>query len=467
MSLTNTHHGAEAIGSMLKHCKTLLFIGVGGVSMCSLAELALSEGFSVIGTDRVDGSRLERLRRLGADIRIGHSADHAVGADAAIYTVAIDGENPEYLAMKEAGKPLISRADYLGYAMTRYRTRIGIAGMNGKSTTTAMCGHILRGAGNPTVFGGAEASTLGGASCLIGKQREQMVFEACEYKDSFLDFSPNVAVILNVGLDHVDYFADLEQIIDSFHQYADLVGENGTVIVNRDDENAMRAVQGCRGKLVTYGVDEMADFYAVNITEERGCRRFDLMHDCKKLCRIRLLQPGKYQVENALAASVCAYLCGVSPEVIEKQIATFVGVRRRMEYRGTLNGAVVYDDYAHHPTAIQATLAGAREMGYDRVLCVYQPHTYSRTAGLFEEFSQAFEDADRVFFADIYAAREENVSGVTSAQLAEAVGEKASYASTFEELSVTLSDVARPGDLILVMGAGDIENLFSILPLKL
>ena len=466
MSLPNTHHGAKAIGEMLKRCKTLLFIGVGGVSMCSLAELALSEGFSVIGTDRCDGPRLERLRLKGAEIRIGHGAEHAIAADAAIYTVAIDNENPEYLAMKQAQKPLISRADYLGYAMTRYQTRIGIAGMNGKSTTTAMCGHILCGAGDPTVFGGAEAASLSGASCLIGEKREQLVFEACEYKDSFLDFCPNVAVILNVGLDHVDYFESLDQIVGSFRKYADLVGEQGTVIVNRDDENAMRAVQGCRGQVITYGINEAADFYAAKITEERGCRRFDLMHDGEKLCRIRLLQPGKFQIENALSASVAAYVCGVSPEVIETQIATFVGVKRRMEYRGTLNGAVVYDDYAHHPTAIEATLAGAREMGYDRILCVYQPHTYSRTAGLFEEFSRAFGDADLVFFADIYAAREQNVSGVTSAQLAEAVGDKATYCSSFENLSATLSRVARPGDLLIVMGAGDIEQLFSILPLK-
>ena len=466
MSLPNTHHGADAIEALLSGCRTLLFIGVGGVSMCSLAELALSDGFSVIGTDRCDGPRLERLREKGADIRIGHGAEHAAAADAAVYTVAIDNENPEYMAMKQAGKPLISRADYLGYAMTRYRTRIGIAGMNGKSTTTAMCGHIFRGAGDPTVFCGAEAASLEGASCYIGKQREKMIFEACEYKDSFLDFSPNVAVILNVGLDHVDYFEDLDQIINSFRRYAELVGESGTVIVNRDDENAMRAVQGCRGRVVTYGIGEGADFRATSIWEERGCRRFDLLYREEKLCEIKLLQPGKFQIENALAAAATAYTCGISPDVIADRIATFVGVKRRMEYRGRLNGAAVYDDYAHHPTAISATLAGAKEMGYDRVLCVYQPHTYSRTAGLFEEFSASFGDADQVYFADIYAAREQNVSGVTSAQLAEAVGDRATYCSSFELLSEMLSKVARQGDLLLVMGAGDIENLFSILPLK-
>lgn len=466
MSLPNTHYGADAISEILTRCKTLLFIGVGGVSMCSLAEVALAEGFSVIGTDRNDGARLDRLREKGALIRVGHGSEHAKGADAAIYTVAIDGENPEYLAMKAAGKPLISRADFLGYVMKRYRTRIGIAGMNGKSTTTAMCGHILRGAGDPTVFCGAEAASLDGATCYIGAEKEQMVFEACEYKDSFLDFSPNVAVILNVGLDHVDYFENLDHIIASFRKYADLVGRDGVVIVNRDDENAMRAVHGCVGRVVTYGIDEEADFRAIDITDERGCRRFTLIHNGERLCNIRLLQPGRFQVENALAAAVTAYICGVSPKIIESQIATFVGVSRRMEYRGKLNGAIVYDDYAHHPTAIEATLAGAKEMGYDRVLCVYQPHTYSRTAGLFEEFSRAFDDADLVFFADIYAAREQNVSGVTSAQLATAVGERASYCASFAELSEMLTNATRLGDLVLIMGAGDIENLFSYLSLE-
>ncbi len=466
MSLPNTHYGADRIGEMLENCRTLLFIGAGGVSMCSLAELALLDGFRVLGSDRCDSGRLERLRQKGAEICVGHDAGQAEVADAGIYTVAIDGENPQYLAMKRAGKPLISRADYLGYVMMRYRKRIGIAGMNGKSTTTAMCGHILRGAGDPTVFCGAEASALDGASCLIGREKQLLVFEACEYKDSFLDFAPNVAVILNVGMDHVDYFENLAQIQKSFRNYAELVGADGVMIANADDENTVAAMDGFNGNLLTFGRSARADFRAVNVESHKGCRRFDLVYRGEKLCEIGLLQPGDYQVENALAAAAATYVCGVEPNVIRDRIATYVGVKRRMEYKGKLNGGAVYDDYAHHPTAIAATLAGAREMGFQRIFCVYQPHTYSRTAGLFEEFSRAFDCADRVIFADIYAAREQNVSGVSSEQLANAVGDRAIYCDGFHAIAERLACEVQPNDLVLVMGAGDIDGLFPLLPLE-
>lgn len=466
MSLPNTHFGAERIGELLDGCRTLLFIGVGGVSMCSLAELALLDGFEVIGSDRCESSRLERLRMKGATIYLEHSAEHAKQADAAIYTVAINEANPEYAELLRAGKPLISRADYLGYVMMRYRTRVGIAGMNGKSTTTAMCGHILRGMGEPTVFCGAEASALDGSSCYIGAEKDLLVFEACEYKDSFLDFCPNVAVILNVGMDHVDYFHSLEQIQNSFRRYADLVGRDGVVIVNADDKNAMMSVSECQGNIVTYGRSEGADFRAVDVRSVRGCRQFTVLHKGEFFCNINLLQPGEYQVENALAALAAAFMCGADADTISQRIATFVGVKRRMEYKGCLNGADVYDDYAHHPSAIEATLSGAREMGYQRVICVYQPHTYSRTAGLFEEFSNAFDCADVIFFADIYAAREQNESGVTSEKLAKAVGEKARYCGDFHSLAEALTLEVRSGDLVLIMGAGDIEQIFSMLSLK-
>lgn len=464
MSLPNTHYGAEQIEKLLSGCRTLLFIGVGGVSMYSLAELALLDGYAVIGSDRCESPRLDRLRQKGASVHVGHDAAHAKSADAAIYTVAIDEENAEYIAMRAAGKPLISRADYLGYVMTRYRLRVGIAGMNGKSTTTAMCGHILRGAGDPTVFCGAEAKALDGAACLIGRAREQLVFEACEYKDSFLDFRPNIAVILNVGMDHVDYFHSMEQIRASFRAYADLVGKDGTVLVNADDADAMCAVQGTVGRIVTFGLEENADFCAKELRCERGRWSFSLCFHGEILCDIQLMQPGKFQIYNALAAAAAAYLCGVSPRVIAERIATFVGVHRRMEFMGRLNGADVYDDYAHHPTAIEATLEGVEKMGYRRVLCAYQPHTYSRTAGLFDGFATAFSKADQVYFADIYAAREQNLSGVSSEQLAKAIGERAVYCGDLPTLAERLEADAREGDLVLIMGAGDIEQIFSMLP---
>lgn len=465
MSLPNTHWGAEAIAKMLADCRRVFFIGIGGVSMCSLAQITLSNGMEVGGSDRTDSERLDRLRSMGADIYIGHSAGHVKNADAVVYTVAIGRENPEYAAAELAGKPLISRADYLGYLMMRYSARIGIAGMNGKSTTTAMCAHLLMQEGDPTVFGGADAVELGGNSCRIGKAKDQFVFEACEYKDSFLDLNPTLAVILNIGMDHVDYFHSMEQIRTSFLNFARRTGPNGTVLFNADDAESVRAMEELTAKKLTFGVLEKADFQATDIRSEHGRRSFDFCFHGKKLCRVSLRQPGDYQVYNALAAASAATLCGISPETIADGIATFVGVKRRMEYRGRLNGAAVYDDYAHHPSAIEATLAGAREMGFERILCAYQPHTYSRTAGLFGEFSRAFDLADKVFFADIYAAREVNESGVSSAQLAEAVGERAICCGDLQTLSRTLQSEARPGDLLLIMGAGDIEDIFQILPL--
>ncbi len=468
MALENTHWGAERISDMLCDCRSVFFIGIGGVSMCSLAEITLKDGMRVLGSDRVESERTVRLRGLGAEIFLTHEAEHIQTADAVVYTVAIGEDNPEYVAAKERGIPLISRADYLGYLMMRYPIRIGVSGMNGKSTTTAMCAHILMQVGDPTVFCGAEATEFGGSSCHIGEGRDQMVFEACEYMDSFLDFNPTLAVILNIEMDHVDYFQSMGQIRASFRSYAERTGENGLVLINRDDEQVLAAMRDFTGELITYSTKmEGADFYAKDITSQKGLRSFDWFCRGELLGRISLPVPGWFQVDNALAAACASYLCGVPPKQIIHGLESYHGIKRRMERRGCLNGADVFDDYAHHPTAIAGTLAGAREMGYRRILCAYQPHTYSRTAGLFSEFACAFDAADRVYLADIYAAREKNESGVTSKALAEAVGERATYCGSLSNLAETLQREAQEGDLLLIMGAGDIEDVFQLLPLDL
>ena len=467
MALPNTHHGAKRIAELMEDCESVFFIGIGGVSMCSLAQITLADGKRVAGSDRTESERISRLRDAGARIFLGHSAENLGDCGAVVYTVAIGEENPEYLEARARGIPLISRSDYLGYLMMRYRTRVGISGMNGKSTTTAMCAHILLGEGDPTVLCGAEAETLGGSTCRIGKSRDQIVFEACEYMDSFLDFNPSVAVILNLGMDHVDYFHSMEQIRASFRAFAEKTGQDGVVILNADDPEVLLAMQNYHGRVATFGCTADAEFRAENISSEHGRRSFDLTQRGKLLCRISLMQAGEYQIYNALGAAVAAYLCGASPKMISERIATFVGVKRRMEYKGTLNGADVYDDYAHHPSAIEATLESAKEMGYRRVVCAYQPHTYSRTAGLFEEFTMSFKEADRVLFAEIYAAREQNESGVSSDQLARVIGEKAHSCASLESLAEALKCEVTDGDLLIVMGAGDIEKVFSMLPLCL
>ena len=466
MALPNTNYGSEQISRMLRDCRAVWMIGIGGVSMCSLAELSLRLGFGVGGSDRSDGERLEHLRNLGAEIRIGHGENIPARYGAVVYTVAISDENPEYRAAMRNGISLISRADYLGYLMSLYRERIGIAGMHGKSTCTAMCAAVFE-ATDPTVLCGAELPAFGDHPCRIGSSRERFVFEACEYMDSFLHFSPTVAVILNIGLDHVDYFQNMDQIRASFLRYADLVGKDGVVLWNADDAESVRALELCRAQKKTFSVRYPdADFYAdrIRIEDRRLC--FDFYEQGVKTAQISIHACGKHNAYNALAAMGAARICGIPAKSAATALQNFKGVKRRMEWKGILHGATVYDDYAHHPDEIKATLAGAKELGYDRLLCVYQPHTYSRTAGLFDEFATAFGDADRVLFVDIYAARERNESGVSSERLANAVqkhGVDAVWSGSVEETAKRLKTEARKGDLVLVMGAGDIEQLFSMI----
>ena len=399
----------------------------------------------------------------------GHRAEQVAGYDAVIYTVAIGEDNPEYRAAKQAGKPLFSRSDYLGYLMNDFSCRIGISGMHGKSTCTAMCTDILLAAADPTVLCGAKLPSLGNSPCRIGKAREHILFEACEYMDSFLDFNPSLAVILNVSMDHVDYFHSMEQVRASFLRFAERTesAPSGTVLYNADDQEVVNALSPFAGKRVSFGIESDADFVAKNVDVCGGMIEFDFAFHGETLCHLRVQASGCHNVYNALAAAGAATLCGVSPEKIRTGLANFRGASRRMEKRGTLpTGAVVYDDYGHHPDEIRATLSGVRTMGYRRILCAYQPHTYSRTAGLMQEFSQAFSDADRVYLADIFAAREENVYGVSSAQLAQRVGKHAEYCGSFEAVAEAIARDAKEGDVVVVMGAGDIYQVFDMLELR-
>ena len=466
MSLENTHYGANAIRRNLAACHNLFFIGIGGISMSSLAQISLLEGYRVGGSDRNENAQTRHLKELGVQIYHGHAAEHVEGYDAVIYTVAIGEDNPEYQAAVRAGIPIISRADYLGYLMMRYHTRIGVAGMHGKSSCTAMCAHIFMEASDPTVLCGAELPDFNGSTCRIGRAREHFIFEACEYMDSFLDFSPTMAIILNVDLDHVDYFHDIEQVRSSFLRYAQRTGSDGTVLINADDREAVLSVEPFVGRKVTFGIDKPADYMAKNVEPYAHGTSFDLYCKGLFLCRVTLPVSGKHNVYNALAAAASAVLCGVSPKTIAHALRSFRGAGRRMERKGSLGGAVVYDDYGHHPVEIKATLSAAASMGYQRILCAYQPHTYSRTAGLWQEFTEAFALADRVFLADIYAAREQNIYGVSSEMLAKNIGEKASYCNSFASLANTIKREAREGDLVIVMGAGDIFKVFDLLPLK-
>ena len=466
MALENTHYGHLRIGEMLKDCHSIFFIGIGGISMSALAQISLSLGYTVGGSDRSENVQTAQLREMGIPVFPSHDAANIADYDAVVYTVAIGANNPEYLAAQAAEKPLLSRADYLGYLMVSYRHRIGIAGMHGKSSCTAMCAQIFLRATDATVLCGAELPLLGNSTCCIGGEQEHFVFEACEYMDSFLDFNPTLAVILNMGMDHPDYFKNMEQVRTSFLNYANRTGKNGTVLYNADDAESVLAMQKFEGRHITFGIEKSADYSARNIRHVNGITVFDFCNREGFLCRVQLHVFGLHNVYNALAAAAAASVCGIAPELIAQALEAYVGTKRRMERKGLLNGAVVYDDYGHHPVEISATLSGAKEMGYSRILCAYQPHTYSRTAKLFDEFVRAFDCADRVYFADIYAAREQNTFGVSSEGLVEKIGDRAEYCGSFERVAEALTRDAKEGDLVIVMGAGDIYKVYDILDMQ-
>lgn len=465
MATENTHFGAERIGKALADCKSIFFIGIGGINMSSLAHISKKRGYTVGGSDRARSALTERLSAEGIEIFYSHDENNIEGYDAVVYTVAISPENPEYLRARERGIPCFSRADYLGYIMTGYERRIGISGMHGKSTCTSMCAYaLIEGGADPTVLSGAELPVMGGAYTVGGDKN--FLFEACEYMDSFLDFNPTVAVVLNIEMDHVDYFKSLEQIRASYAKFAALTGENGYAVYNSDDENVRSALADYKGNRISFAVDdENADLRAVNITEKGQRYSFDVIAEGGVLCHIDLSVTGRHNIYNALAAVAVCRLCGLDRSRIEIGLGGFSGAARRMEKKGSVNCAPVFDDYGHHPTEVAATLRGAlglRENG-GRLFCLFQPHTYSRTHALFDDFAEALSVADRVLLANIYAARETDTLGVSSELLANKIGHKAFYCQSLDEAAKILKKEMKKGDAAVVMGAGDVYKIFSIL----
>lgn len=461
MSTPNTHFGAELIGEMLKDCKSIYFIGIGGINMSSLAHISHLRSYRVGGSDRERTSLTERLRGEGIEVFYTHDAKNMETYDAVVYTVAISGDNPEYLRALERGIPCISRADYLGYLMLGYANRIGVSGMHGKSTCTSMCATVfMEAGGDPTVLSGAELDAMGGAY-RIGKS-ENLVFEACEYMDSFLDFNPTTAIILNIEMDHVDYFKSMEQICHSYASFAAITGEGGCVIANADNEYIPAALAEYRGRVVTFSAkSDSADYYAINVRYPEGTAEFDIMGREGFLAHVRLSVTGEHNVYNALAAFAAGHLSGLEPEAMARGLSRFHGAKRRMEYKGTVNGAPVYDDYGHHPTEVASTLEGIAKRSPERLFCVFQPHTYTRTYTLMEEFSHAFEAADHVIISDIYPARETDDLGISGKTLAIRIGEKAEYVSGIENIAEQINKLLYPGDVLVVMGAGDIYKIFD------
>jgi len=440
---------------------SVFFIGICGISMSSLASITKRQGIRVGGSDSNDGVVAERLRQEGIEVFIGHSSDNVKGYKSVVYTAAIPYDNPELCYARENGLPIINRAEYLGNLMLSYENRIGVAGMHGKSSVTGMISHIFIEAGRePTVLNGANTAELDGRAFKIGRD-DSFIFEACEYKDSFLSFYPQTAVLLNLEMDHVDYFKSMQQIKDSFAKYA---AKAETVIAFADDDELIDAVKEHKRKLITYGREnEKANFNAYDIKEnEFGYDVFKISYNGEYLCTVELSVPGEHNVVNATAAIAAAYLHGIDAVTAAKIMHTFKGVNRRNEYKGEKNGVLIYDDYAHHPSEIKASLHGLRKLCRGKLWCVYQPHTYSRTAGLFDEFCHSFAEADRVIFAEIFAAREKNTFGISSKDLAKNV-EGSLYFPSFEEIADHIKANVCSGDLVVSMGAGDVYKVHELL----
>ena len=473
MSTPNTHIGHEGIRAIMSSAtnKDIFFLGAGGIMMSSLALLTKRVGFSVRGSDRAKSALTGKLEATGIEVFYQHSESNlGENCGAVVYTVAVSPDNPEYARAIREGIPCISRADYLGYIMTEYKNRVGIAGMHGKSSCTSMCAQIFLEAAEcgeasaPTIVSGATYSPIGGAYYL--GDNDNFIFEACEYMDSFLDFNPTVAVLLNEEIEHVDYFKSIEQIRESFSRYASIVGKEGTVVYNIDDPDTVISADKVEAAKISFGLSEVALIRGTNIDLDVFPIEFDIEIEGERFIHVKLPSFGKHSVYNALAATAASLACGISGEVIARGLENFKGAGRRMEYKGEIGGAEVYDDYGHHPTEVGATLEGARKICKGKLICAFQPHTYSRTAALADKFIEAFDKADTVILADIYAAREENIYGISSEMLAETIGDKAIYGGSLDSVAELIKKNANADDMVIVMGAGDIFKVYKILGLE-
>lgn len=438
---------------ILDRVKRIHFIGIGGSGMCPLAEILHSRGYILTGSDVSESDTLERIRSYGIPVMMGHKAENIKGAELVVYTAAAKQDNPELVAAREQGIPTMERSVMLGVVTRQYADTVAVSGTHGKTSTTAMLTQILVNSGkDPSAIIGGKLPFIGGNG-RIGKS-EIMVCEACEYVDTFLQLTPAVSIILNVDADHLDYFKDLEHIIRSFHQFAGQTTK--ALVVNGDDPNALKAVEGLSLPVITFGLGKKNDYYAAEVAATAGVREhFILVHKGEKLTEISLSVPGKHNIYNALAAAAAAHYLGVGPEDIAFSLHQFTGVHRRFEILGRPNEIVIADDFAHHPTELTATLTAAMQMGFQTVWAVFQPHTFSRTYLLMDDFAKALRIPDRVVMSEILPVRETNTYNVHTKDLADKVPGSVWF-DTFEEITEYIVAHAKPGDLVLTLGGGNV-----------
>ena len=461
----------------IKSGKRCHLVGVGGISVSALAELLHGMGVPVSGSDSTKSSITDKVQALGIDVTIGHKASNVDGAGCIIRTAAVREDNVEIKAARELGIPVFERAQAWGCIMSKYENAVCVAGVHGKTSTTSMLTHVLLAAEtDPTIMIGGILPVLG-SGYRVGKG-DVIALESCEYYNSFHNFCPTVAVVLNVDADHLDFFPDLDALICSFSKFASLVPESGCIVCNGDDMNTMEALVPLGRELLTFGFGKTRMYEpelnndesgavpirvrGVNVDSAGRSPSMDVLYDGKPLCKIMLQIPGVHNLRNALAVVAVALELGLPIRAIEEGLFSYKGVGRRFEYKGNVNDADVYDDYAHHPSELQATLDAVETLGYNRVILAFQPHTFSRTKSLFHDFVSELSRPDYTFLAPIYSAREIDDRSISSDVLAEAV-DGAKCLGSFEEIADEIRAIARPGDIILTAGAGDVHKVGEML----
>ena len=439
------------------------FMGIGGISMSGLAEVLLERGFTITGSDMKASPITKKLESHGASIIYGQKAENITDdIDLVVYTAAIRPDNEEYQAVIAKNIPHMDRAELLGQMMNNYQNAIAVSGTHGKTTTTSMLSLImLEGNCDPTISVGGILKDIDG-NIRVGRS-ENFITEACEYTNSFLKFNPRIEIILNVEADHLDFFKDLDDIRHSFRLFSEKLDENGVLIINSDIPNVDYFSENHSCKVITYGFNENDHFTAKNITfNDMACGNYDLYVNGEMVDHISLSVTGMHNVSNSLSVIAAAFELGISIEDIKAGLLKFKGTDRRFEYKGEVNGITIIDDYAHHPTEIEATLTAAKNYPHNKVWCIFQPHTYTRTKSLLHEFAESLIHADHVILADIYAAREADPGDIHSRDLQaeiQKLGTHADYFPSFAEIEAFLLGNCETGDLVITMGAGDIVTV--------
>lgn len=445
--------------NILDKVKKIHFVGIGGSGMCPLAEILYSEGFEITGSDCNESDTLDRIKGMGIKVFEGHFADNVKDTELVVYTAAVKSDNPELVAAKELKIPCLERSVMLGIVTRRYNRSVAVAGTHGKTSTTAMISQILIGSGfDPSAIIGGKLNAIGGNS-YVG-QSDIIVCEACEYVDTFLQLTPYISVVLNIDADHLDYFKNLDNIKNSFNKFANQTTH--AVIYCGDDENSVDTFKDLSLEKITFGVGENCDYRAVNIVSNGMNQSFDLYFKNDFIATVNLIVPGRHNIMNALAAAAAAHHLGATGKEIAENLEKFTGVHRRFEVLGVSKGITVADDFAHHPTELTAVLTSAMNMGFNKVWAIFQPHTFSRTAILLDDFAKALSIPDEIIISEILAVREVNTYNIYSTDLGAKI-DGSHCIDTFEEITDFILNNAKEGDLVLTMGGGNVYRCANMI----